>query len=338
MAGKVVTKEEFAKKLKAVHGKRYTLVEYVSARKPGKVKCNKCGNIRHSQSISNLLDPNRECQPCSRAKQGATYKSRHDHAWYVKELAKAGPDFQVLGKFAGLSVSIRHRHTCGYEFDRKPSDALKRGYSCRQCAYSKRDDKGFARDLKKKWPSLTHAKVYETRASVLDFTCSACDTQWTEPAYAALNRGCTYCETKARKVKLGKREVVVQGYEHLALAFLLKEGYRPSQIKVSKSDKLPTIRYSHGGKNCHHRPDLWIPDDNLIVEVKSPATLGLVKSRYSDFAGSQAKLLSAVKRKRLEALKQGFRYKVVVFKKGGKRMKLPPRWYNMSLRELQAFA
>lgn len=68
------------------------------------------------------------------------------------------------------------------------------------------------------------------------------------------------------------KEIMVQGYEPQALEILLQEGIQESQILNLRVD-MPNIWYLNtNGKKCRYYPDFYIPDMNLIVEVKSVYT------------------------------------------------------------------
>jgi hypothetical protein len=62
----------------------------------------------------------------------------------------------------------------------------------------------------------------------------------------------------------------VQGYEPFALADLLKI-YTEEQIKTDRTD-IPAIQYKVDGKKKKYFPDIFIPHENKIVEVKSTWT------------------------------------------------------------------
>lgn len=65
--------------------------------------------------------------------------------------------------------------------------------------------------------------------------------------------------------------VRIQGYENLALDLLL-ESYDESEIVVRKKD-VPKFKYQVNDKIRKYYPDIFIPKDNLIIEVKSEWTL-----------------------------------------------------------------
>jgi len=78
----------------------------------------------------------------------------------------------------------------------------------------------------------------------------------------------------------------VQGYEPMCLDMLLKE-YDETEIKVKKSD-MPVIMYFFKGKRRRYYPDIFIPKDNLLIEVKSEWTLDREANR------NEAKFLATV--------------------------------------------
>lgn len=62
----------------------------------------------------------------------------------------------------------------------------------------------------------------------------------------------------------------VQGYEPFALNILTKT-YTEEQIKTNRKD-VPRIKYTVNEKNKYYFPDIYIPDENRIIEVKSDWT------------------------------------------------------------------
>lgn len=73
---------------------------------------------------------------------------------------------------------------------------------------------------------------------------------------------------KLKTVVIDGMSVKYRGYELKALQTLLSEGYDISDIVIGKG--VPTIRYSFDGRdNRVYYPDIFIPKDNRIIEVKS---------------------------------------------------------------------
>lgn len=63
-------------------------------------------------------------------------------------------------------------------------------------------------------------------------------------------------------------EVLVQGYEPFALDKLVSIGYTSDDIIVGMGN-VPIIDYEFGGKPHKYYPDIFIPKEKLIIEVKS---------------------------------------------------------------------
>ena len=62
----------------------------------------------------------------------------------------------------------------------------------------------------------------------------------------------------------------VQGYEHFALDELVKT-YKEEQLKTDRKD-VPRVEYMMEEKKHFYFPDIYIPHENKIIEVKSTWT------------------------------------------------------------------
>jgi hypothetical protein len=99
----------------------------------------------------------------------------------------------------------------------------------------------------------------------------------------------------------------VQGYEPFALRDLL-EIYSEDQIKSDRKD-VPHVQYEMDGKKKIYFPDIFVPHENKIIEVKSLFTLKLKPEQIQ------------LKRKACE--ERGFRYEIWCFDAKGNRVDLP---------------
>jgi hypothetical protein len=99
----------------------------------------------------------------------------------------------------------------------------------------------------------------------------------------------------------------VQGYEPFALNELVKL-YSEEQIKTDRKD-VPRVQYEVDKKKKYHFPDIFIPHENKIIEVKSIWT-------YKCKADN-------IQLKKEACEKQGFRYEIWCFNPKGKRVDLP---------------
>jgi transposase-like protein len=65
--------------------------------------------------------------------------------------------------------------------------------------------------------------------------------------------------------------IIYQGYELRGIYRLLSEGYSIHDIKIGRN-QVPSFRYFYDSKRRVYYPDIYIPKDNRIVEVKSKWT------------------------------------------------------------------
>ncbi len=65
---------------------------------------------------------------------------------------------------------------------------------------------------------------------------------------------------------------IVQGYEDKVLEELESQGYSFNDIKTASQD-MPKIIYNVDGKERRYFPDIYIPSENMIIEVKSSYTI-----------------------------------------------------------------
>jgi len=78
---------------------------------------------------------------------------------------------------------------------------------------------------------------------------------------------------RRKKYKWKTGEIsVVQGYEPIILSELEKKGYTYNEVKTKQKD-IPSIWYMYKKKKHRYYPDIYIPKENLIIEVKSEFTL-----------------------------------------------------------------
>jgi hypothetical protein len=106
-------------------------------------------------------------------------------------------------------------------------------------------------------------------------------------------KGCNYKEftfPSGKKIK-------VQGYEHLAIIILLTQ-LNEEEIVIGKAF-VPTINYSINNIKHVYFPDIYIPMENKIIEVKSEWSLKYPRSHIEE--------------KALATVKEGYLYEIWVF-------------------------
>ena len=104
----------------------------------------------------------------------------------------------------------------------------------------------------------------------------------------------------------------VQGYEPFALRDLLKV-FSEDQIKTDRKD-VPRIQYEVNGTKRFHFPDIFIPHENKLIEIKSTWTL---KCKADNIL---------LKKKACE--KEGFVYEIWCFNAKGNRVEIESEFSN----------
>jgi hypothetical protein len=98
----------------------------------------------------------------------------------------------------------------------------------------------------------------------------------------------------------------VQGFEPFALNILVKD-YLEEQIKTDRNT-VPRICYRDNENDRYHYPDIWIPHENRLIEVKSTQTYKWHKQEV------------LIKKKACE--EQGFLYEIWCFDVKGNRVEI----------------
>jgi hypothetical protein len=94
-----------------------------------------------------------------------------------------------------------------------------------------------------------------------------------QAGFMAFNRWWQLAQN-AKKLKtatVNGKDIKYQGFELLAINQLLEEGYLIEDIKNGKGE-VPNFIYHFDGRNRRYYPDIYIPKDNRIIEVKSKWT------------------------------------------------------------------
>ena len=273
------------------------------------------------------------CLKCSKASMGK--KQSASATAFVKKLEK---------KFDGIkcvTFTSNHRNgkfscDCGHSWETKPYELLKLKHGCPSCAgvaqaeamrYSMATIKS---KLAERNPSVrvlsTKRKDSSARITV---SCTTCSYEWSAHFGNLLNgkTGCPSCAKRksknfsSKQVSLAGRSVSVQGYEDVAIRFLVeKKGFAESKIHVFSEGKVEPIEYEFKGRMKEYWPDIRV--GKTLIEVKSIFTL------TDDWEKNVAKAKAC--------LKQGFRFKLLLVSKG-KVYVLPEEWIKWKAEKAEAF-
>ena len=247
--------------------------------------------------------------------------------------ARHGTKYTLLEPFITLRTTRQFSCKLHGEYSCKPEIVLRKHGGCPECGTLGRRNqsrcithKHFIQLIAEKTPSIKVLGKYVNKTTRIEFQCRIDGYTWmTTPDSILAGHGCKHCDVLkprlrgrpiAKEYRLGRKTVTVQGYEPQALDLLLTR-YKAKQIVVGKA--VPRFEYKIGDKTRRYFPDIFIPSETRIVEVKSLFT----------FLSSDLTLHN-IKRKRKAVLAAGYRFNLMVMTKCGKRIKLPKDWHEMN--------
>lgn len=228
-----------------------------------KIKCLDCGAVELRDM--RWLASSHGCM-CSRgskiAKTQRMSKTDYTEKWRLSERK-----LKIVSEFCGMHVRVDVRCLrCSYVWSAAPTNLRKAG--CPKCA-----------------PRLQQANNLKTYG--VEHTFQREDVQRKRAASMKRRYGEEHAlqspklfqkmvssSYKTKEYALGGRSVLVQGYEPLALDWLLANTkISASDIRCGSDPEMPRIEYvdTDGRRKIYH-PDFFVPKHNLIVEVKSSYT------------------------------------------------------------------
>jgi len=201
----------------------------------------------------------------------------------------------------------------------------------------------YQRELDEKFSgTLKVLEEYKTNQTSVLHVCTICETRWntTPSMMLAWSGGCRNCRkgNSHKTVEVKGKIFRIQGFERKALKLLLEiERLSPKKIHEYSSGNVPFISYTYKGKACHYRPDFYIKSQNLLVEVKSPSTLGLDNRPLYESTGRGRFRKNKAKWK--AALDQGYSCRLILLggSNGRHYYELPVDWFEMNLNQFRAW-
>ena len=297
-----------------------------------KLRCS-CGKVWKT-FFKNIAYSKRSvgCPACSReAKDTRATRSNRD---YLAKLSTVTDRIIPKESYINSSTAIKHLCLeCNTELYLAPKNTLA-GHGCSSCS-KKHTEVSFLAALHGRYGTDLQLVGKYRRVPRLRFKCYKCLHTFKAPRETILYRsvGCPCCVASIR-VKNGQKwakvktvikngvELRLQGFEPQALDWILS---RFPKLKVSdfifdSSGQTPRIKYNVGRRTHTYFPDMYLPKQNRIIEVKSDYTLGLNTGKH--WRKNQEKAIAC--------LEQGYKFTMLVMTAGGKRIRLPTKWYLKS--------
>lgn len=305
----------------------------------GKFECFKCKNIWEARIES--VTSRTGCRKCVNKRIKQSNRQIQDRVNnihgknIIKFIARLDID-STRGKFECLK--------CGNIWKTAISNPI-RGHGCKKCAFKKfgiekrQSDTLIQKRINKK---LGKNKIeflgrLPTKLSNGKFRCLKCGHIWKTTIQSVINgsipsliqgHNCSLSKTfKIKKFRLNKKPIYIQGYEPQALKWLRDNtNLEANQIIAGDYKKIPIINYfnKNPGRQRKYYPDFYIPDRNIIVEVKSSWSFLINKLIFEN-----------IKLKRKAVLKEGYKFRLMVMTGRGYKIKIPKNWYNLNYNQIK---
>lgn len=331
-----LTLKEFKNRAKAVHKGKYTYARAVwnGSQNYITITCPEHGDFEQKAS------PHLRGKGCKSCATVATNESkRQTIAEIKKQLKQLHPTMQFPNVHNVTTKNITFICKEHGEGEMRLSYLLK-GQTCKDCASASRGkaqaltQKEFVLRAKKVFPKYDYTKsMYVNAHTKVIVKCPEHGDFEAKPWNLFQQKGCPKCSKKRtlRKIQ-GKQFLVESRAESTALTILLNTlKISAKEVLDRTSKQVPTIE-CRAGRMKRYLPDFYIPKKNMVVEVKSPESLGIKGTFYYE------KSTLLIKRMQIRALKTielGYKFRLIVVE-GNKKLKMPRDWMYMNPSELRA--
>ena len=322
--------------LEARHGGGYALLGSVSGESPpGSTR-----SFRHvpcGTEFEARLDTHGVRCPCAKLRTPVVGEGEH-RAW----LTENRPDVEcVQFEWRGRG---RYRHSCGHEWEASwrtiretrgcPECDGERGARRRIGLEEMRERVAAVDGSYEVLAQLPNAKLRSGRGGGrMLLRHSRCGHEYVGDLRQFERSGsrCPECfgakPGSTKELEINGKTYHCMGYEPLAIASLLKNN-PDIELVTSRDRRMPRIDYM-SKKRARYMPDIYIPKRNTIIEVKSPATMGLIPEGYYPFGYDHQNSFRRTKAKARQCIRMGYRFELWLYS-NGKRLAVPKNWLDMT--------
>ena len=187
-------------------------------------------------------------------------------------------------------------------------------------------------------PTKMGRECYQGYQTPIEHRCVQCGYKQTKTPDSLLKcrgqhtgKGCPRCAKLARGMKV-REAVSIEGKifhtdsqaEIIAIHFMLRKGIQTTEMLQEHDSGFTKILYRVDDKYHTYIPDFILPAESRVVEVKSPATLGLIDSRF----GEPENLFKTAVAKFCGVAKRGLRPTLLVVERNGNVTVFPRSWFT----------
>lgn len=310
------------------------LDKYAGTKVKIKIKCTKCNNIWEStpDNLKQRWYGKEGCPKCQQEIRGYVHKPVKRHEQFLIDLYKVRKDIKIMSKYTGIKNQIKFKClVCTKESSMLADNLLHNRYRCQHCSNQEHKEKRqqyVEKQLEQRGIKILNWKTNKVACALGHSK----HTWYAKDINTILHVKCPVCARKSwhenggykwKTVSIKGKKFKLQGYEDLGIKYCLKHGANIETIEAGS--RIGFFKYKHGGDNHIYFPDIYVPEIRTYFEVKSSYT----------FLGAEAWFLRTIT-KRKSVVKANYKFKLLVFDKQHKLLKLPKIWWKLSFRQLQA--
>jgi predicted nucleic acid-binding Zn-ribbon protein len=290
-------------------------------------ECLECGN-KWEACAFNIKNSRIGCPACGIQTVALSRYNRHKES-FDNRLKEKTKQIKRIEEYKGSREYINFKCVCGTVFKECPSGILSHP-TCPNCKVRKK--KSFSEDVKRKFQNLCRGRKYKILeykgCTKVQLACNRGHVWKTHTSVIEKGSGCPTCAVRRsftyRKVRIADKIFHVQGYEDIALFFMLNAKHINIQTICNGKTEIPKFTYFNGKPRTYY-PDFQV--NKRIIEVKSEWTAGLDNN----------KSFNVLKRKAHCVQEKGFMFTLLLFKVEGKRVykaTLPKDWVKFTRKEV----
>jgi len=304
------THAEHVRRVRRVHGRRLAVTgRYAHSLVKVEYSCRQHGVFL---ALAHNVEAGHGCRVCADERRKV---QPEEHVRRVYALH--GNSLTVVDSYIGALTGIRYACPKHGVFISTPNTIMS-GHGCRRCAddaTSRRTRKPHAVYVKEiRAFGLIALDTYTTAHTKIRHQCAQGHVWLAVPGQVRSGHGCPLCDNsqyRRRYVRIGRREVLVQGSEGTAVRLLLESGVKPEDLAFTAAEGRPTFRYKFKARLRVYVPDMYKRSAREVIEVKGPVTLGLWDKS----------LFAQVRAKGRAVIAAGYAYRLMVIH----------RWRNIDL-------
>lgn len=314
-------------------------------RSPIKLQCTKCRYTWEPTSPRSVLGSKHGCPACAtNSANDLNRKTFEDRQEEIRIRFNGKIKIKQLAGYSSADHSaIKAKcFNCGLVQTTTVTRLLRSQHGCPDCAAASQNEKvtlqftEIKARIKRYYPNIKPLTPIGDWTTPVDWICKEQHKFTRSPKEVFLTKlGCHHCGFLTRNdfqtyvdTISGVKFRGLRGFDSSGIEYLVdKLGYSPETIRAG-TDLGLVIPYPDpvSSKPRRYYPDAYVPDHELVLEVKGPWTLLM-----------NDKTFQVIKAKHQAVVTSGLKFLLLVFATGGTPLKVPRKWWLKSYEEMCAW-